>query len=164
MIREGQRYTVETAEQFISRTDFTKRDAIRASGVAILEEAQELSQSGAELDSIDDVKQDIIDQVFAELPSPIVSTLQADHREWVHLRDGPVHQIVELYPNSNERWAEAEITGEGVSVSLYDQKSQTANVVDEFSKPWGEVISGEDQASWQLFQDVQISGSQAILE
>jgi hypothetical protein len=116
------------------------------------------------LDSIDDVKQDIIDQVFAELPSPIVSTLQADHREWVHLRDGPVHQIVELYPNSNERWAEAEITGEGVSVSLYDQKSQTANVVDEFSKPWSEVISGEDRASWQLFQDMQISGSQAILE
>jgi hypothetical protein len=159
MIRSGEVHVVETAEQFVERTGFEKLDALQANDIAVLAEAKKYSPDGEEPESLEDVHQDIIDELFAELSSPIVPTLQEDHREWVHLRDGPVHTIVELHPEDTEVWAEGEISTEGVSVSLY-QDQRSPMLVDEFSAPWMEIISDEDPESWASFQDADVKRTQ----
>jgi len=164
MIRNGEEYVVETPEQFIDRTEFSKLDALLGNDIAVVAEANKYAGAGEEFNSVEELPQSIIDEMFAELPSPIVPTLQADHREWIHLREGPVHRIVKLHPESGNIWAGGTITSEGVGVSLYQSGEKEPNLVDEISKPWAEVISDEDPHSWGDFQDIQIEDSDFTLK
>lgn len=162
MIRTGERYTVETDEQFINRTNFSKLDALKASNIAILDEANDMAEPDEQFEAIKNIPQDIIDHLFAELPDAIVATLQADDREWIHLRDGPVHQIVKLCPE-RQNWGEGKITEEGVSVSLYRSGANGPLVADEASIPWADIISATDDNAWTQFQKVAIESQRFVL-
>ena len=164
MIRSGEVYVVEPADQFIERTDFTKLDALLANDIAVVSEANKSSNKDEEFDSVKKVPQEFIDVLFSELASPIVPTLEADHREWVHLREGPVHRLVELYPEEKGAWAEGTVSTEGISVSLYRPGRKEPVMVDEFSQPWSEMISSEDAKGWAAFQDMRVGNSDFVLK
>lgn len=163
MIRKGEDYTVETAEQFIRRTNFTKLDALVANQIAIVAEANDIAGENGGFETVEEIPKEIINQLFAELDSVIVPTLEDDDREWFHLRDGPVHRIVELFPEQESTWAEGKISSEGISMSLY-QNGNNPILADELSIPWAEVVSDNDPHSWSSFQDVEINGSKFTLE
>lgn len=164
MIRSGEEYVVETAEQFIERTDFTKLDALLANDIAVVSAANTFGGDVGKFDTVEAIPQDIIDELFAELDSPIIPTLEADHREWVHLREGPVHRIVELYPKNKGCWVEGKVSPEGISASLYRPGGEKPILVDEFSQPWCEMILDENPTSWSAFQDVRVDRSSFILK
>lgn len=115
MIRTGEHYTVETIGQFLDRTGFGYHDV-----------AEALVESHYDVESPVDIANDVYDpddvdfvpaESVGELPEDeisewlgaynvatykaIIATLERDDREWVHLFDGHVHDIVELFPENN---------------------------------------------------------------
>jgi len=166
MIRAGEKKVIETPEQFIAETDFDKVDALVANDVSILSEANSGVPEGEQIHDLEAVPQGIIDDLFAELETPIVPTLRADEREWVHLRDGPLHRIVKLHPDDTdaEPWVEGKVTDEAISASMYQNNSDgTAVLVDDWWASWADVV-GEATNSWNAFGDVEIAGVEFTLQ
>lgn len=155
MIRKGKKYIVESREEFIDRTKFSKMDALEANGVNIIEIAQEsLPDTEPIPDDINDVPKSVIHECFAELDEVIQPTLQADTGEWVHLYDGIIHTIINLHPEEKPIWAEGKVTPEGISASLYQENGDQPALLDEYWVTWSELIDGDE--SWASFQDVDI--------
>jgi hypothetical protein len=105
-IRHGNVTHVQSKRQFLERTDFSELDLIRGEfdEDRLIEEYNELHAGedyfDGPIDSLEEMHEDDIDEYLSNvsLNRPIQTLLEEDNREWVHLYDGTVHTIVELYP------------------------------------------------------------------
>jgi len=141
MIRTGTQHVIESREEFVNLTKFSKEEVLKANNIEIR-------------GSISDLPESRVDELYNGLDTPIQSTLEADSSEWIHLYDGEVHTIVELEPQISQVWAEGEITPEGISGLLYREDSGQPTLLDEYWMTWADLIDGQE--SWASFQDVEI--------
>ncbi|RLM94393.1 hypothetical protein [Haloarcula sp. Atlit-7R] len=155
MIRTGEKYIVESPEQFVELTKFSKIDVLKASDTDFLKKTQgDLLKEESELESVSDLPESLVNEYFNSVEDPIQATLEADSGEWVHLYDGAIHTIINLEPLETPVWAEGEITPEGFSASLYREAGLSPSLLDEYWITWSEIIDGEH--SWASFQDTDI--------
>lgn len=109
-ILKGEHYTVETIQQFLNRTDFSLRDVIVAVhsddtiDVDVLESLNTVRADigEPEIATLSDAHEGEIEEYWSAgadvgTTDAIISVLEADSRDWIHLYDGIVHDIVEVY-------------------------------------------------------------------
>lgn len=94
----GEKYIVETLEQFINRTAFTYVDVLAASDEDWVAYHNERAET--EVTALADVPASLHAEYASMVERPIVPTLAADSRPWVHLYDGIVHTIVQVHQQS----------------------------------------------------------------
>ncbi|SEO99362.1 hypothetical protein SAMN05216388_102619 [Halorientalis persicus] len=109
-IRTGNHYTIETFAKFMRRLDFDVQDRFEHAPNLDHEDALKSINQGRKdrgkppLDSLSDASnRELKEYLDANgLPHDVNQTIQqileADDREWVHLYDGMVHDIIELHP------------------------------------------------------------------
>lgn len=104
-IRAGDHYTVETLSQFRRRLGFGADEIL----VALSEDPdferdilQDVAGRGYEsVDAIpEEEAQEYLGAYNISTNRCIQAVLERDDREWIHLFDGYVHDIVELHPKS----------------------------------------------------------------
>lgn len=107
-IRSGERYVVESLDQFMSRLDVSWQEIANAlppetQGLLVSEVNSIREEDGEPL--VEDVSEMLDEEVAEEIHAGaigtadiILHTLEARSREYAHVRDISVHQIIELYP------------------------------------------------------------------
>jgi hypothetical protein len=104
-IRAGDHYTVETLSQFRRRLEFDADEIL----VALSEDPdfdreilQDLAGKGYEnVGAIpEEEAREYLGAYNVSHNRCIQAVLERDHREWIHLFDGHVHNLVELHPKS----------------------------------------------------------------
>lgn len=106
-ILKGDHYQVETLAQFIEYTDFTQKDVVEVlqnegtyDFVDTLNE--EIKDEGLEPiegvnEMTEDEAEDLLGAFNVSAYEAIQPVLEEDWRDWVHLFDSHVHDIVEIY-------------------------------------------------------------------
>jgi len=109
-IRSGEHYQIETFQEFQSRLGFDVRDWFKHApeidpddALRVINEVradQDEDKIGALAAAHDEELEHYVEA--NSLPhhpnQTLLETLKNDHREWMHLYDGTIHDIVELHP------------------------------------------------------------------
>lgn len=110
-ILRGEHYVVESIHQLLNRTDFTAHDVLEAVENSpefdhddFAREANEIHEGEERwehVESVHDLPQSEADEFVGAynltVPQVFIALLEQDDREWIHLFDGHVHDVVEVY-------------------------------------------------------------------
>lgn len=109
MIREGDYYVIESFTQFreqlgVDWDEIAESFSEEGQSLILADENELRSACGDDpIDDVTEVEIDLLDQYVQDygINTVIINVLESRDREYVHLFEGHVHRIVELYP---EEW------------------------------------------------------------